>query len=243
MEESILQLGKSSNEQLALPLPLDDFDAAQILMTLATATTSAISSLFHIPNKPTKRKRKRNAKFHESSDSDQSEVERSYSCRKCSRKFSSFQALGGHRASCSKSCNGGQDMQEAEEHTPPNFQSFHGFKGICPNQESIKKAKVHKCPVCYKVFSCGQALGGHKRCHKTSISSVEATCSSLSSIEHQHIPPVKSVCLLDLNMLAPLDSEDEQEDSNGSCSQIVNYSLPHHYYQKFGMGPFHSRPE
>ncbi|XP_047063944.1 zinc finger protein 646-like [Lolium rigidum] len=28
-----------------------------------------------------------------------------------------------------------------------------------------KKAKMHECSVCHRLFSSGQALGGHKRCH------------------------------------------------------------------------------
>lgn len=30
---------------------------------------------------------------------------------------------------------------------------------------SKRKSKVHECSICHRIFSSGQALGGHKRCH------------------------------------------------------------------------------
>ena len=34
------------------------------------------------------------------------------------------------------------------------------------NEEpNSKKNKVHECPICFKIFSSGQALDGHKRSH------------------------------------------------------------------------------
>ncbi|WP_423797087.1 C2H2-type zinc finger protein, partial [Mycobacterium tuberculosis] len=64
----------------------------------------------------------------------------------CNRKFSSFQALGGHSAS----------------HKKPKS-SLDGN-----NQASIvsNKAKVHECSICGVEFAIGQALGGHMRRHR-----------------------------------------------------------------------------
>ncbi|KAF0922105.1 hypothetical protein E2562_024677 [Oryza meyeriana var. granulata] len=36
-----------------------------------------------------------------------------------------------------------------------------------------KKGKVHECSICHRVFTSGQALGGHKRCHWLTSSSTD----------------------------------------------------------------------
>lgn len=61
-------------------------------------------------------------------------------CKTCNRKFSSFQALGGHRTS----------------HTKPNFNA----------NGPPTKSKAHECPICGLDFPIGQALGGHMRRHR-----------------------------------------------------------------------------
>ncbi|KAG8071723.1 hypothetical protein GUJ93_ZPchr0006g43456 [Zizania palustris] len=40
-------------------------------------------------------------------------------------------------------------------------------QGLAPSAVSPfkKKGKVHECSICHRVFTSGQALGGHKRCH------------------------------------------------------------------------------
>ncbi|XP_041998300.1 zinc finger protein ZAT4-like [Salvia splendens] len=77
-----------------------------------------------------------------SNRNDQSEVNK-FRCMICNKAFSSYQALGGHRASHKK------------------------FKGCCAptNLQDCKKSKDHECPICFKIFPSGQALGGHKRSH------------------------------------------------------------------------------
>lgn len=61
-----------------------------------------------------------------------------FKCKTCNRTFSSFQALGGHRAS----------------HKKPRLMHSH------PN-------KTHPCPICGVQFRIGQALGGHMRKHRS----------------------------------------------------------------------------
>ncbi|GER27156.1 zinc finger family protein [Striga asiatica] len=75
--------------------------------------------------------------------------ESEFKCWDCKKAFSSYQALGGHRAS---------------------YKKFNGCCGPKSNKVSFgsngnKDKKAHECSVCYKVFSSGQALGGHKRSH------------------------------------------------------------------------------
>lgn len=66
-----------------------------------------------------------------------------FECKTCNRRFSSFQALGGHRASHKKPKSTGED---------------HHAKSLLP--------KKHECSICGLVFSMGQALGGHMRRHR-----------------------------------------------------------------------------
>lgn len=67
----------------------------------------------------------------------------SYKCGVCYKTFSSYQALGGHKASHRSLYGGGEN----DKSTPSTA------------------VKSHVCSVCGKSFATGQALGGHKRCH------------------------------------------------------------------------------
>uniref|UniRef100_A0ACD5U1T1 Uncharacterized protein n=1 Tax=Avena sativa TaxID=4498 RepID=A0ACD5U1T1_AVESA len=64
-------------------------------------------------------------------------------CRTCSRRFPSFQALGGHRT--------GHMRLQARRALPPQKQ---------------QQKPAHECAVCGLEFAMGQALGGHMRRHK-----------------------------------------------------------------------------
>ncbi|CAK8574308.1 unnamed protein product [Lathyrus sativus] len=74
---------------------------------------------------------------------------RVFECKTCKRQFSSFQALGGHRAS----------------HKKPRLMEMNsdGDGGIFT---TTTKAKTHECSICGLEFSIGQALGGHMRRHR-----------------------------------------------------------------------------
>ncbi|GFY86009.1 6 [Actinidia rufa] len=79
-----------------------------------------------------------------SQPSNSSEPKPVYKCSVCDKAFSSYQALGGHKASHRKLA-GSDD----------------------PSTTSIgtAAARTHECSICHKCFPTGQALGGHKRCH------------------------------------------------------------------------------
>lgn len=116
---------------------------------------------------------------------------KTYSCKTCSKKFMSFQALGGHRASC---------------HNKLKFLQGHtgGFDHEIVASSSAKD-KLHICPICDRAFTSGQALGGHKRTHTTPSSSISHT-----TVARPHSSSIctKSEQQLDLNMPAPLESID-----------------------------------
>ncbi|CAJ1968368.1 unnamed protein product [Sphenostylis stenocarpa] len=107
-----------------------------------------------------------------------------FECRTCNRKFSSFQALGGHRASHKKHK---QDVKEEDE---------------------IHKPKKHECSICGQQFSLGQALGGHMKKHRIALN--EAFFSSVNQVVAK-VPILERsnstrVMCLDLN-LTPLQND------------------------------------
>lgn len=96
---------------------------------------------------------------------------RMFSCKTCGRKFASFQALGGHRASHKKikpSSSG--DISDGKSSSPP-------------------KPKTHACSICGLEFPIGQALGGHMRRHRPILPSAAAaaggsTVTTENSVEN-----------------------------------------------------------
>ncbi|XWS45160.1 hypothetical protein CRYUN_Cryun15aG0112800 [Craigia yunnanensis] len=84
-----------------------------------------------------------------------------YKCTVCKKAFPSYQALGGHKASHRK--HGGAD----EHPTTTTTTAAATTTAVATNSPPMNNpgGKTHMCSICYKTFSSGQALGGHKRCH------------------------------------------------------------------------------
>ncbi|KAL0464613.1 UNVERIFIED_CONTAM: Zinc finger protein ZAT3 [Sesamum latifolium] len=126
-----------------------------------------------------------------------------FECKACKKVFNSHQALGGHRASHKKvkGCYAAKQDQvdenstlAAEDDVITNNEEFLPSKSASSLQfeqgpaalvgAARRKSKVHECSICHRVFTSGQALGGHKRCHWIT-SNAPDTSSSLPKFHFQ----------------------------------------------------------
>ncbi|XP_038892883.1 uncharacterized protein LOC120081790 [Benincasa hispida] len=79
-----------------------------------------------------------------------------------------------------------------------------GHQNTSGNEEKkFGPKKKHKCPICFKAFKSGQALGGHKRSH------VVGSLEDASTVTRQESNGTTG--LIDLNVPAPM----EEEESGG----------------------------
>ena len=113
-----------------------------------------------------------------------------FECKTCNRKFSSFQALGGHRASHKRPKLEGEDLKSQAK-----------FLGLG------NKPKMHECSICGLEFPLGQALGGHMRKHRAAI---QDGFPSINQVV-ENVPVLKRsnstrISCLDLN-LTPLEND------------------------------------
>ncbi|KAJ4953559.1 hypothetical protein NE237_030391 [Protea cynaroides] len=147
-----------------------------------------------------------------------------FECKACKKVFNSHQALGGHRASHKKvkGCFAAKleyldesSLVDEEVITHDDFSMPSKSTAILPYEPPLtlpskRKSKVHECSICHRVFSSGQALGGHKRCHWITSNSSQDTCSipKFHHIQQLHQGPKFNKSEqphLDLNLPAPVD--------------------------------------
>jgi len=118
-----------------------------------------------------------------------------FKCKTCNRRFSSFQALGGHRASHKKPRLMITDLS-CHHHT-------------LPSPVTKQQPRMHPCPICGLEFAIGQALGGHMRKHRTAINGGllnRRDSDSLSILKKSKDGGRLNLCL-DLNLM-PLEDDD-----------------------------------
>ncbi|KAL0535660.1 hypothetical protein IC582_030001 [Cucumis melo] len=143
-----------------------------------------------------------------------------FQCNSCNKIFHSYQALGGHRASHKKAkgclaskTENSENSIETEISNDPTFESKSTATALeVENQQESeihmgyekKNRKHHQCSICLKIFSSGQALGGHKRSHL--ISGSESRNKFPETTSNQK-PDAEIRDYLDLNLPAPIDEE------------------------------------
>ncbi|MFS7939692.1 putative transcription factor C2H2 family [Helianthus anomalus] len=177
---------------------------------------------------------------------------RKFECVTCNKSFQSHQALCGHKASHQKVHKKDFDSKiQSEnkiEHKPvlDHDQTNNGYDSRTSNahQESssfnldvgsLKKKTVelraHECPICFKVFTSGQALGGHKRSHMISEAKPNQQ-NNTNVIKKPHDPVHKTRGFLDLNMLP---EEEEEMNMSSSSTEYKSYcwedSSDHHNHE------------
>ncbi|KAL2549310.1 zinc finger protein ZAT10-like [Forsythia ovata] len=88
-----------------------------------------------------------------------------YNCSVCNKAFTSYQALGEHKASHRK--NSIITATASDDGNPSTSTSTTAATGSTVSNVSALNPRgiLHECFVCYKSFSNGQALVGHKRRH------------------------------------------------------------------------------
>ncbi|TXG64141.1 hypothetical protein EZV62_011135 [Acer yangbiense] len=83
----------------------------------------------------------------------------SYKCTVCDKAFSSYQALGGHKASHRKNAADSTSTTSTTVDVKPTTAV------TMTTSTNSGSGRTHECSICHKTFPSGQALGGHKRCH------------------------------------------------------------------------------
>ncbi|CAA0829713.1 C2H2-type zinc finger family protein [Striga hermonthica] len=129
----------------------------------------------------------------------------SFQCKTCDKNFTSFQALGGHRASHKK-------LSVAPRENKSNGSEITILSLRVPTSPDEKKAaRVHECSLCGTRFASGQALGGHMRRHRP-----------LATRDNEAKRP-RTVLSVDLNLPAM------PEDAGGECETVNEFALalPH----------------
>ncbi|KAJ7950888.1 Zinc finger protein [Quillaja saponaria] len=130
-----------------------------------------------------------------------------YKCETCKKVFRSYQALGGHRASHQKI-----KLSATTNKLKPEQEN-------AGTSASMVDKKIHECPVCFRVFSSGQALGGHKRTHVTTATITSPAAPITSSTKFGD-----NLNLIDLNLPAPMEDDDisQIELSAVSDAEFIN---------------------
>ncbi|XP_060169157.1 zinc finger protein ZAT4-like [Lycium barbarum] len=153
-----------------------------------------------------------------------------FECKACKKVFNSHQALGGHRASHKKvkGCYAAKqdqldDRNDVITHEDNSFKgskssSYYQFEqGSSLSGASRRKSKVHECSICHRVFSTGQALGGHKRCHWLTSNSQDSSIFPAKFHFHNALKQINELSTLEKQ--DPLDLNIQPNEDMSSTRQ------------------------
>lgn len=199
---SVSELDQLEQEEVAMSLMMLSRDVSNWgrLNSVAAESSDNSSELILINlnnNKKKKNKIDSNWMMNELSCSKRSKFE----CTTCNKIFHSYQALGGHRAShkktkgCFASTSSKEDQNSIDD--TQGYQQAEEKKIM----NHVIVTRSHECPICLRVFSSGQALGGHKRSHL-----LNETGENHTVLIPKPIPGIRE--FLDLNMPAPLEDQE-----------------------------------
>ncbi|KAL7137518.1 hypothetical protein ABFS83_10G097600 [Erythranthe nasuta] len=135
-----------------------------------------------------------------------------YQCKTCDKSFSSFQALGGHRAShkkpSSKPITAVDGYYQRSIQIYDNNNNSNIYLGNQTRPKSTTTTRVHECSLCGAEFASGQALGGHMRRHRP-IPAASISGGGGHGDQHREVKRQRNMLLsLDLNL--PAAPEEEQ---------------------------------
>ncbi|XP_057779256.1 LOW QUALITY PROTEIN: zinc finger protein ZAT5-like [Salvia miltiorrhiza] len=147
-----------------------------------------------------------------------------YQCKTCSKSFSSFQALGGHRASHKKPIKPEEkkplmrEKQEREcfqlaERDDSTNLSLQISNRSASSGSPQSKTRVHECSICGAEFGSGQALGGHMRRHRP-----------IPAVASGGVKKARNLLSLDLNLPAPEDDQPESKFPFATKEQVIVFA-------------------
>ncbi|XWS29718.1 hypothetical protein CRYUN_Cryun24cG0054300 [Craigia yunnanensis] len=144
-----------------------------------------------------------------------------FKCTVCNKAFPSYQALGGHKSGHRKLVGAEEHLSTTSTTTTAAVSAAAATKAtVATNSPPMNQCgKTHMCSICYKTFSSGQALGGHKQCHYEAGSNNNSGGDGVKSSSQSqrdfdlNLPAGPEEPSIDVNQKDKSSSDDEEVES------------------------------